>query len=90
MSCLHALPSFLVYWCVLFCILSYRFVVSINNLNLDWPLSGWGYGLVGDMDWTAPLAYTVISVVASSPYLWSCHDERNRDCVMRLSNIVGV
>ena len=44
MSCLHALPSFLVYWCVLFCILSNRFVVSIKNLDLDWPLSGWRYG----------------------------------------------
>ena len=31
MSCLHALP--------------YRFVVSIMTLDLDWPLSGWGYGL---------------------------------------------
>ena len=58
MSCLHALPSFVVYWCVLFCILSYRFVVSIKNLDLDWPLSGWGYGL-------APLVYTVISAMAS-------------------------
>ena len=38
------LISFLVYWCVLFCILSYRFVVSIKILYLDWSLSGWGYG----------------------------------------------
>ena len=83
MSCLHALPSFPVYWCVLFCILSYRLVVSIKNLDLDWPLSGSGYGL-------APLAYTVISGMASSPYLWSCQDEKNPDCVMRLSHIVGV
>ena len=64
MSCLHALPSFLVHWCVLFCNLSYRFVVSIKNLDLDWPLPGWEDGL-------APLAYTVISAMASSPYLWS-------------------
>ena len=28
MSCMHALPSFLVHWYVLLCILSYRFVVS--------------------------------------------------------------
>ena len=40
MSCLHALPSLLVYWCALFCI----FMVSIKNLDLDRPLSGWGYG----------------------------------------------
>ena len=83
MSCLHALPPFLVYWCVLFCILSYRFVVSIKILDLDWPLSGWGYGM-------APLAYIMISAMASSPYLWSYQDEKNVDCVMRLSNIVGV
>ena len=57
MSYLHALPSFLVYWCVLFCILSCTFVVSIKNLDLDWSLSGWGYGL-------APLAYTVVSVIS--------------------------
>ena len=50
---LYALPSFLVYWCVVFCILCYRFVVSMKNLYLDWPLSGWGCGLT-------PLAYTVI------------------------------
>ena len=80
---LYALPSFLVYWCVVFCILCYRFVVSMKNLYLDWPLSGWGCGLT-------PLAYTVISAMASSPYRWSCQDERNPDCVMRLSNIVGV
>ena len=36
------------------------------------------------------LAYTVISAMAFSPYLWSCQDEKNPDCVMRLSNIVGV
>ena len=83
MSCLHALPSFLVFWCVLFCILSYRFVASIKNLDLDWALSGWGYGL-------APLAYSVISAMASSPYPWSCQDEKNPECIMRLSNIVGV
>ena len=58
MSCLHSFPSFLVYWCVLFCILSYKFVVSIKNLDLDWPLSGRGYGL-------AHLAYTMISAMAS-------------------------
>ena len=40
----RALSSFLVYWCVLLCILSYRFVVSSKNVDLDlnWPLSGWG------------------------------------------------
>ena len=38
------LPSFLVYWCMLFCILSYGFVVSIKNSDVDWPLSSWGYG----------------------------------------------
>ena len=42
---LRALSSFLVYWCVLFCILSYRSVASIKNLDLDGPFS------VGDMDW---------------------------------------
>ena len=83
MSCLHALPSFLVDRCVLFCIFSPRFVVSIKNLDVDWPPSGWGHGL-------APVVYTVISAMASSPYLWSCQDEKNPDCVMRLSNIVGV
>ena len=31
---------------------------------------------------------TVISAMSSSPYLWSCQDEKNLDCVMRLSNIV--
>ena len=83
MSCLHALPSSLVYWCLLFCILSYSFMVSIKKLDLDCPLSGWGCGL-------ARLAYTVILVMASSAYLWSCQDEKNPDCVMRLSNIWGV
>ena len=39
MSSLHALPSFLVHLCVLLCILSYNFVASIKNLDLDWPLS---------------------------------------------------
>ena len=59
MSCLHALTSFLVYWCVLYCILAYyRFVVSIKNLDFDWPLSGWGYG-------PAPLVYTVILAMSS-------------------------
>ena len=53
------------------------------NRYLDWPLSGWEYGL-------APLAYTVISAMASSPYPWSRQDEKNPDCVMRVSNIVGV
>ena len=28
---MHALPSFLVHWCVLLCILSYRFVVSFSR-----------------------------------------------------------
>ena len=28
---MHALPSFLVHWCVLLCILSYRFVVSVSR-----------------------------------------------------------
>ena len=64
-SCLHALPSFLVQLCVLLCILCCSFMVSIKNLGLDVPLSGWGYGLapfqldiwtapfpIGDMDWT--------------------------------------
>ena len=83
MSCLHALPSLLVYWCVLFCIVSYSFVVSMKNLDLDWPLSGREYGL-------ARLAYTVILAMASFPYLWSRQDEKNPNCVMRLSNIVGV
>ena len=82
MSCLHALPSFLVYWCVFFCILFYRFVVSFRSLDSDWPVSGWGYGL-------APLAYTVISAMASSLYLWSRQDAKNSDCIMGLSNIVG-
>ena len=77
------LYSFLVYWCVLCCILFYTFVVSIKNLDLDWPLSRWAYGL-------APLVYTVISAMASSLHLWSCQDKRNPDCVMRLSHIVGV
>ena len=40
----HALPSSLVHWCVLFCIFSYKLVVSIKNLDLDWPLSCLGYG----------------------------------------------
>ena len=31
MSCMHALPSFLVHWYVLLCILSYRFVVSVSR-----------------------------------------------------------
>ena len=31
MSCMHALPSFLVHWYVLLCILSYRFVVSFSR-----------------------------------------------------------
>ena len=35
----------LVYWRVLFCILSFRFMVSIKNLGLDWLLPHWGYGL---------------------------------------------
>ena len=43
-GCLHALPSFLVHWCVLFCIFSDSFVVFIKNLDLDWPLSSWGCG----------------------------------------------
>ena len=33
MSCMHALPSFLVHWCVLLCILSYRFVVSFSTFS---------------------------------------------------------
>ena len=55
MSYLHALPSFLVHLCVLLRIVSYRFVVSTQHLNLDseyermvihsGPLSSWGYGL---------------------------------------------
>ena len=32
MSCMHALPSFLVHWYVLLCILSYRFGVSFSRL----------------------------------------------------------
>ena len=40
--------------------------------------------------WIGPLAYAVISAMASSPYLWSCRDEKSPDCVMRLSDIVGV
>ena len=31
MSCMHALPSFLVHWYVLLCIVSYRFVVSFSR-----------------------------------------------------------
>ena len=31
MSCMHTLPSFLVCWYVLLCILSYRFVVSVSR-----------------------------------------------------------
>ena len=31
MSCMHALPSFLVHWYVLLCILSYGFVVSFSR-----------------------------------------------------------
>ena len=34
--------------------------------------------------------YAVILAMASSPYLWSGQDEKDPDCVMRLSNIVGV
>ena len=33
MSCMHALPLFLVHWYVLLCIFSYRFVVSISRLT---------------------------------------------------------
>ena len=33
MSCMHALPSFLVHWYVLLCILSYRFVVSFSTFS---------------------------------------------------------
>ena len=83
MSCLHVFSSFLVYWCVLFCILSCRFMVSIKNLDLDWPISNWGYGL-------APSVHTVISAMAHSPYPWSCQHEKNPDCMMTLSNIVVV
>ena len=35
MSCVHALPSFLVHWYVLLCILSYRFVASVSRFA-DW------------------------------------------------------
>ena len=48
--------------------------VSIKHLDLDWPLASWGYAL-------APLAYTVISAMASFPYFWSCQDEKDLDCV---------
>ena len=71
------------YWVVLFCVLSYRFVVSMKNLDFDWPLFGWGYGL-------APLAYTVLPAMASSLYIGSWQDKKNLDCVVGLSNIVGV
>ena len=33
MSCLPALPSFLVHWYVLLCILSYRFMVSFSRFT---------------------------------------------------------
>ena len=33
MSCMHALPSFLVHWYVLLCILSHRFVVSFPKFS---------------------------------------------------------
>ena len=35
MSCMHALPSFLVHWYVLLSILSYRFVVSFSRFAPD-------------------------------------------------------
>ena len=41
MSYLHALPSFLVHLCVLLCILSYRFGVSIKNLGLYSEYEQW-------------------------------------------------
>ena len=47
-TCLHDLPGLLMFLCVLLCIFSYIFVVSIKNLDLDWPLSGWGYGHLSD------------------------------------------
>ena len=52
-------------------------------LDLDWPLFVWGYGL-------ACLAYIVISAMPSSPYSLSCEEEKNLDCIMRFSNILGV
>ena len=40
LACLALISSVPPHFCVSFCI----FMVSIKNLDLDWPLSGWGYG----------------------------------------------
>ena len=67
MSCLHALPSFLVYWCVLFSIFSYRFVVSIRIWIWIGPfLVGDGAESITDPDKEAdePSQTTVYAFVA--------------------------
>ena len=59
---------------VLVCVVLHRFLEVCGiyqDFGFGLALSGWGYGL-------APLAYTVISAMASCLYLWSCQDERIR------------
>ena len=36
------------------------------------------------------LRFLGISGTGGQGYLWSCQDEKNPDCVVRLSNFVGV
>ena len=71
--------------CVLFCIISYRFVVSIKNLDLDWPI--WGYRLAPfhleiwtgtTMQLGCGLAQTLCTVRCAPP-----HDPR----LLMLSNL---
>ena len=105
MSCLHALPSSGVYCCVLFGILSYRFVVSIKNLDLDWPLSSWGYGKVwcprhhpqqrqepcscSKETKVVGCSTTVKGRSAGAGGSRGRVQAKEKDCIMRLSNIVG-